>query len=447
MLLMMTRALLWLLGCLPLAVALAAPANPAPAVMWLGMTEIARGRGEHGPWQQNQSRFDYVDDPAVAIDEQGEIALAWVDQARKAVLFQRYSANGKQLLERPVDVSRQPETFSWLPRLAIAPGTPEKIFVLWQEIIFSGGSHGGDILFARSDDGGRSFAAPINLSQSVGGDGKGRINKEIWHNGSLDLVAGPDGAVYAAWTEYEGPLWFSRSLDGGKNFSRPARVAGKFATAHPARAPSLALAPDRTLYLAWTVGDNDAADIHLARSTDGGQTFGLPRLVGPSKTYSDAPKLAVDTAGVLHLVYAESSGGPFAGYQIRYTRSVDGGRTFQPQREISRPMPESFAGAAFPSLSIDGQGRLYVVWELYADARKPPRGLALSISHDGGATFTKPGVVPGSMDAEGGFNGSNQGLLMKKLAVNPSGALAIVNSSLKPDAHSRVWLMRGSMPR
>lgn len=446
---MAARALLWLFGCLSLllAVAFAARANPAPEFSWQGSIEIAKGRGERGPWQQNQSRFDYVDDPSVAIDERGEIAVAWVDQRQKAVLFQRYSADGKKQLEQPVNVSRQPETFSWLPRVAIAPDAPRQVFVLWQEIIFSGGSHGGDILFARSDDGGRSFAAPINLSRSVGGDGKGRINKEIWHNGSLDIVAGPKGAVYAAWTEYDGALWFSRSLDGGKTFSRPARVAEQTATARPARAPSLALAPDRTLYLAWTVGDNDAADIHLAKSTDGGQTFGAPQRVAPSKTYSDAPKLAVDSAGVVHLVFAESTGGPFAGYHIRYTRSTDGARTFQPPREISRPLPDSYVSAAFPALSVDGGGRVYALWELYGDIRQPPRGLALSVSSDGGATFANPSVVPGSIDTEGGFNGSNQGLLMNKLAVNRSGAVAIVNSSLKQDAHSRVWLMRGSMPR
>lgn len=446
---MAVRALLWLFGCLSLllALAFAARAGPAPAFTWQGSIDIAKGRGDRGPWQQNQSRFDYVDDPSVAIDERGEIAVAWVDQRQKAVLFQRYSADGKKQLEQPVNVSRQPETFSWLPRVAIAPDAPRQVFVLWQEIIFSGGSHGGDILFARSDDGGRSFAASVNLSRSAGGDGKGRINKEIWHNGSLDLVAGPNGAVYAAWTEYDGPLWFSRSLDGGKTFSGPARVAEKSASARPARAPSLAVAPDRTLYLAWTVGDNDAADIHLARSTDGGLTFGAPQRIAPSKTYSDAPKLAVDGAGVVHLVYAESSAGPFAAYQIRYTRSTDGARTFQPPRDISRPMPDSLASAAFPALSVDGEGRLYVLWELYRDPRQLPRGLALSVSTDGGTTFTKPGVVPGSIDAEGGFNGSSQGLLMKKLAVNRSGAVAIVNSSLKADSHSRVWLMRGSMRR
>jgi hypothetical protein len=408
-------------------------------LQWQGTTEIAAGRGERGPWQQSASRFDYVDDPAAAIDDDGNVAVAWVEQSQKAVLFQRFSAEGKPLLPRPVNVSRHPETFSWVPRLALAPDAPGKIFVLWQEIIFSGGSHGGEILFARSEDGGRSFAPPVNLSNSTGGDGKGRINSAYWHNGSLDLVAGPQGALYAAWTEYDGPLWFTRSLDGGKRFSRPQRVSsdGVFA-----RAPALALAADGALYLAWTAGDNDAADIHVARSTDGGLSFGTPQLAARSRNYSDAPKLAVDRRGVLHLAYAESSGGPFARFHIHYTRSIDG-RTFESPREISRPMPGSFVSAAFPALSVDAQGRVYVLWELYDDARQPPRGLALAVSSDGGVTFAPPSVVPGSIDRGGGFNGSSQGLLMKKLAVNATGAVAVVNSSFKAGAHSRVWLMRG----
>lgn len=432
---MYAALLLWL-------IALAALANPALPIAWQGSIEITGGRGERGPWQQSQSRYDYVDDPSVAIDDRGDIAVAWVDQARKAVLFQRFPAEGNKPLAPPVDVSRRPDTFSWLPRVVVAPDAPRKVSVLWQEIIFSGGSHGGEILFATSDDGGRSFANPINLSNSIAGDGKGRINKDVWHNGSLDLVAGANGALYAAWTEYDGPLWFSRSSDGGKSFSRPMRIAGG-GKARPARAPTLAIGPDNAVYLAWTVGDDVAADIHLAKSTDGGASFSPPRVIAPSKSYSDAPKLAVDPSGGLHIVYAESSGGPFAAYHIRHARSTDRGQTFTAASEISKPMPEGFASAAFPALGVDAKGRVYVMWELHANPRQPPRGLALSLSHDGGRTFATPEVVPGSTDAAGGFNGSSQGLLMKKLAINGAGALAIVNSSLKQDSHSRVWLMRG----
>ena len=293
---------------------------------------------------------------------------------------------------------------------------------------------------ARSEDGGKTFSGPLNLSNSIAGDGKGRISRDLWHNGSLDLATGADGAVYAAWTEYEGTLWFSRSGDGGKSFSPPRRVAGGGGD-KPARAPSLALGPDRAVYLAWTVGEDASADIHVAKSADGGASFSEPRIVAPSPGYSDAPKLALDPRGVLHLVYAESSGGPFDPSHIRYTRSIDGARTFEAAREISGP------GAGFPALSVDAKGNLYVLWELFRDARHSrhyPRGLALAVSRDAGSSFTPPAVVPGSIDPAGGFNGSSQGLLMRKLAVNGRGAVAIVNSSLKANERSRVWLIRGS---
>lgn len=110
-------------------------------------------------------------------------------------------------------------------------------------------------------------------------------------------------------------------------------------------------------------------------------------------------------------------------------------------------MPAGFSSASFPALGVDGQGRVYVSWELCADAGSAPRGLGLSVSADGGRTFSAPVVVPGSIDPGGGFNGSGQGLLMKKLAVNAGGTLAIANSSFKPGSHSRVWLMRGRLPR
>jgi len=419
-----------------LLAAFAVAAQAAEPLSWHGSAEIAAGSAERGPWRMNESRFDYVDDPSVALDERGEAAIVWVDQARKDVFFQRFSAEGARLGE-PVNVARSPAVFSWLPRVALSPREPRKVFVLWQEIIFSGGSHGGDILFARSEDGGKTFTRPLNLSNSLAGDGKGRISEHIWHNGSLDIAAGADSAVYAAWTEYEGALWFSRSGDGGNSFSPPRRIAGG-GSEKPARAPSLALGPERAVYLAWTVGEDNAADIRVARSADGGASFGEPRIVAPSPGYSDAPKLAVDPPGALHLVYAESSGGPFTPSRIRYTRSADGGRTFEPPREISAP------GAGFPALSVDAKGNLYVLWELFSDPRGYPRGLALAVSRDAGRSFTPPAVVPGSIDPAGGWNGSNQGFLMRKLAVNGRGAVAIVNSSLKPNERSRVWLIRGS---
>ncbi|HYD96284.1 MAG TPA: sialidase family protein [Noviherbaspirillum sp.] len=408
-------------------------------VAWNGSIEIAAGRGEKGPWQQNDSRYDYVDDPAVAIDARGATVVAWVDQARKDVLVRRYNADGSAA-GAAVNLSRNPATFSWLPRIAFAPRDPRQVFILWQEIIFSGGSHGGEMFFARSEDGGATFSEPVNLSNSVNGDGKGRIRKDYWHNGSYDLAIGDDGTVYAAWTEFDGPLWFSRSTDGGKRFSPPQRIAGE---GLPARAPALAAGRDRRVFLAWTTGEDNGADIHLARSDDAGANFGQPRIVAPSKSYSDAPKIALDANGVLHLAYAESEGGPFERYRVRYARSSDGGQVFEPARDLSPPPGKG--SAAFPSLAVDAAGTVFVSWELYPDRRDRPRGLGMTVSRDGGRSFSAPQTVPGSADPAGGGNGSHQGLLMEKLAVNDTGEVVLVNSSLKQNAGSRVWLLRGRL--
>ena len=399
-----------------------ATASALKTLVWHGSTDVAVGRAERGSWRMNESRYDYVDDPTVAIDERGGIAVAWVDQARKDVLFQRFSADGRKL-GQSVDVSRSPAVFSWLPR--VAADSRQRVFVVWQEIIFSGGSHGGDILFARSDDGGRNFSTPLNLSRSTAGDGKGRIDKNSWHNGSLDVALGPDGALYVAWTEYEGALWVRRSGDGGRTFSGRLRITD----AKPARGPALAVGSKGVVYLAWTVGD-PAADIRVAKSSDGGASFGAPVIVARSTGYSDAPKLTVDAAGALHVVYAERQ-------RILYSRSTDGARSFTVPRDISG------TSAGFPALSLDGKGNLYVLWERFAEHPVRPRGLALAVSNDGGRTFSAPVFVPDSADS--GWNGSAQGLLMRKLAVNRHGALAVVNSSFKEKERSRVWLMRGQL--
>lgn len=103
---------------LAVSVAMADSASP---LAWHGSTEIATGRGERGPWRQNESRYDYVDDPTVAVNDRGEIAVAWVEQARKDVFFQRFSADGTKQPGQPINVSRNPATFPWLPRIVIAP--------------------------------------------------------------------------------------------------------------------------------------------------------------------------------------------------------------------------------------------------------------------------------------------------------------------------------------
>lgn len=410
-------------------------------VTWAEPIEVASGDAYQGPWRMNASRFHFVDDPTVAINGDGIIGVAWADQRRKDIYLQIFDRAGRMRLDAPVDVSRTPDVFSWLPRMLISDGEPPSVYILWQEIIFSGGSHGGEILFARSRDGGRTFNGPLNLSNSLGGDGKGRLTRRYWDNGSLDLAIGAGGTLYATWTEYDGALWFSRSSDDGDSFSEPRSVAQRDVD-KPARGPALAVDGDRVVYVAWTVGEDPAANIRIARSDDGGQSFGPARVVFESKGHSDAPRITVDRDHVLHLVYAESPTGPFERYHIRYTRSNDDARSFEAPREISSTSTEMHESSHFPALGADGAGNLYALWELFPDRRGRSRGLGFAVSAIDAPAFT-PSLVPGTVDPASGDNGSRQGLLMRKLAVDRTGRIAVVNSSFKRDDVSTIRLYRG----
>ena len=107
-------------------------------------------------------------------------------------------------------------------------------------------------------------------------------------------------------------------------------------------------------------------------------------------------------------------------------------------------MSRGDGGEAFPSLAVDGD-RVFVLWEVVPGRERRMRGLGLAMSSDAGAHFAATELVPHSGDPGGGWNGSQQGHLMAKLAVQ-DGVIAIVNSSLAHGTYSRVWLMRGRVP-
>ncbi len=424
-----------------LAAAAASDEAGSPGVVWEKSIKVASGKAYQGPWRMNESEFHYVDDPTVAVTRGGAVAVAWADQSRKDIFFQVYEPGGEKRFAEPVNVSGSPGIFSWLPRLATTDSEPNRVYILWQEIVFSGGTHGGEIFFARSSDGGKTFSRPMNLSNTIAGAGKGRLSRSYWHNGSLDLASDAQGNLYAAWTEYEGALRFSRSTDGGESFSEPLPIRGG-SEANPARGPSLAASAGGAVYLAWTVGEDKSADIRFAKSADHGRSFDEPRIVARSGGHADAPKIVVDKKGTVHLVYSESPAGPLQRYHIRYTRLPGGEGPFEKSRTIAEPTKRR-ESVNFPGLSLDGEDNLYVIWERFPRPTGNPHGLGFTCSSDGGRRFAPPAAIPGSVDPALGFSGGRQGLLMKKLAVNAEGVIAVVHSTFKENESSHIWLFRG----
>jgi hypothetical protein len=281
------------------------------------------------------------------------------------------------------------------------------------------------------------------LSASIAGDGKGRVSPNRWDNGSLDVVVGPAGEIHVAWTEYEGALWYRRSLDRGRTFTTRMRIAGDRGA--PARAPSLAVGAGGDVHLSWTVHEGAAPGLRVATSKDGGAAFGAPVVVAERDVPGDAPRLAVDGRGTVHLVYAETPLRFTESSRVMYTRRLVGAEAFEEPRTISGTNGTDSAG--YPSLAIDAAGGVYVVWERFPTIVGRPLGLGFAHSRDAGRTFSSPLVVPGTADVWLGVNGGLQGGLMRKLSVTEDGTLAVVNSSFLEGTLSRVRLILGRWDR
>jgi BNR repeat-like domain len=91
---------------------------------------------------------------------------------------------------------------------------------------------------------------------------------------------------------------------------------------------------------------------------------------------SENPAVAVDSAGQVHVVWWDSTPGH---YEIYYTRSTDGGTSWQPSKRLTWT-----DGSLSPAIAVDGLGRLHVVWVNNLDVNSE---IYYKRSTDGGVTW------------------------------------------------------------
>ncbi len=126
------------------------------------------------------------------------------------------------------------------------------------------------------------------------------------------------------------------------------------------RTPTPAFAADGTLWLVFS----QHGHVYVTASSDRGETFGPPLAVNPrpEAIYDDGenrPKLAIGPDGELFVSWSRRIPGRYAG-DVRFARSVDGGRSFEPPVTINRDRAP--ISHRFDSLIVDGAGRVVLVW-------------------------------------------------------------------------------------
>ena len=283
--------------------------------------------------------------PAVAFDGDGNLLVLYTPTGGPfnlptALWLQRFTP--ELVPEGPPIRVAGPLTFQ--PRLAVEG---RRVLVAWiaateeRATKFLGfGPPPNPIVLARSEDGGRTFAPPVTVSEP------NRLAVQP------TLLAGPGGEILVAaldlaadrftyQTEHEGRpgpppagpwrlvLW--RSGDGGATFEPAATVAEGVVPPQRvlidlAPAPAFAVDPARgRIYAAWETG----RDVMVSRSDDRGTTWSPPRRLGPTAGGQFLPGVAVAPDGRVDVAYYDRSGDPDdVRAEVVLASSSDGGRSF-----------------------------------------------------------------------------------------------------------------------
>ncbi len=329
-------------------------------------------------------------DPVVAFDRRGNVYVAYMSVGVKPIEFNEttvyaYSSDivvaksrdGGVTWSEPVIAAKgrgylDPNlgyVFLFLdkPWIAIGPD-PEKpsrdvIYVSYTELAEIHPLEGSPYLLTtikvvRSTDAGRSFEEPVTVSPSR------ESPVEISNPEQAVIVQGScvavdnNGTVYVAYYDSGDDGWLSgtfnvmiaRSVNGGVNFTEPTKIAEareldyvlqptRF-RAWSSMFPMIAVGPEGNVYAVFAVNPEgpDDSDIVFTRSTDGGRTWSELIEVNDDRTENDQffPCIAVDPNGVIHVIFGDRRDDPSdVCYNVYYTNSSDGGKSFTPNQRVS----------------------------------------------------------------------------------------------------------------
>ena len=166
---------------------------------------------------------------------------------------------------------------------------------------------------------------------------------------------------------------------------------------------SVATGPDQTTYVAFRhIYPTNLRDMAVARSIDGGLTFDAPVRVSEdhwqiSGCPEDGPSIAVAVDGTLHIAWPTLIQSPDATRKaIFYSYSTDRGRTFAPRMRVD-DSGEGSRTAAHPQLTVAGS-IVVVVWD-----ESGPRGRQVrlaEITSSSPAAWTPASSAPLSLSGE-----------------------------------------------
>lgn len=277
--------------------------------------------------------------------------------ANPEIYFSR-SLNGGVTFEAPQNISQSPGT-SANPRIA-ASG---------QHVYIAFGDTGGTFL-AHSENGGETFLPKVNLTAAFG-----------LQLGSSGWLAAAGENLYMVWRQNTGgadDIFMARFGSYGATLLGTQNVSESPSPAHSI--DPVVFASGNSVYVAWSdpvVGSSN--DIYFRRSIDGGVGFGSVKNISNNDGLSRFPSLAADGTKVW-LAWTDRTLG---NDEVLFARSADAGDSFEPALNLSN----NATGSVDPVVAARGNS-VYVAWaDVPSGAEINKLDIYLNTSVDSGFSF------------------------------------------------------------
>lgn len=317
--------------------------------------------------------------PTAATDARGARYVAWIvtEGGASNVYLARAQGDAFGRAVRVNDRAGDAAPHEQAPA-QVAVGPEGTVYVVWQNNTEIPGRRfpSSNLRLARSTDGGRTFEPAVTVND----DAAGPPSSHTFHN----LVVAKDGTVYVSWLDSR-----VRDAERARRHPHPMPAAAASPHAQPGKAAGDSvhqmhghggMAEDPTL---------PGSEVRVAKSTDGGRTFGPGVVVDGGVCPCCRTSLAVGADGSIYVAWRKVYAGDVR--DVVVARLAPGAAAFAaPVRVHADAWVFPGCPHAGPSLAVDGQGRVHVAWYTGKDGRQ---GLWHAVSADGGRTFGQPAAL------------------------------------------------------
>jgi hypothetical protein len=179
-----------------------------------------------------------------------------------------------------------------------------------------------------------------------------------WTSGSSQnptIAADSLGNVHVVWnddTPGNNEIYHKKSTNGGTNWGTAKRLTW---TSGQSFCPVDAVDSSGILHIVWSENTVGTSEIYYGKTADGGVTWTANKRLTWNSGISWRPDIAVGPFDSLHVAWSDSTPG---NAEIYYKKSSDGGVTWLAGKRLTWTSGSSY----LPDLTVDSAGNLHLVW-------------------------------------------------------------------------------------